>query len=256
MQNNLAYIYDGSYEGFLCAVFASYTEKEQPALIAVEENLQVTFGQELRRIETDGEKAARVEAGFRKKVGEGPLENCGTGFLSCEPEWEMAVFRYMRLGFAVGEKIIDMLPHPDVLPLNNICKAIRGEAHFTNEFARFAQMDNGVFFARITPKNNVLPLVMPHFAARFAVQPFVIYDTVRQLAGIFDTKGWQLMETDGAPTPKKAEGEEGWTEMWKSFYNAIAIKERLNPKLRRSNCPKRYWQNMPEMPVDIYRRGN
>ena len=36
-------------------------------------------------------------------------------------------------------------------------------------------------------------------------------------------------------------------EMWKNFYDTIAIKERFNPRCRMNFMPKRLWSNLPEM---------
>ena len=43
------------------------------------------------------------------------------------------------------------------------------------------------------------------------------------------------------------ERELGYQKLWKSFYNALAIEERRNEKLRQQHCPKRFWENMTEM---------
>ena len=38
--------------------------------------------------------------------------------------------------------------------------------------------------------------------------------------------------------------------MWKSYYDSMAIKERLNPELLRRCLPVRYWKHLPERQVD------
>ena len=37
-----------------------------------------------------------------------------------------------------------------------------------------------------------------------------------------------------------------FTRMWKSYYDTMAIKERLNPRLLRRCLPVRYWKHLPE----------
>ena len=40
--------------------------------------------------------------------------------------------------------------------------------------------------------------------------------------------------------------------MWKRFYDTIEIRERHNPKLRRTNMPQRYWETMTEFQDESY----
>ena len=39
MQPDVEYIYDGTFEGFLCCIYASYVRREVPKYIYVEEGL-------------------------------------------------------------------------------------------------------------------------------------------------------------------------------------------------------------------------
>ncbi|MFW6294603.1 MAG: DUF4130 domain-containing protein, partial [Halanaerobium sp.] len=36
--------------------------------------------------------------------------------------------------------------------------------------------------------------------------------------------------------------------LWKSFFSAVSIKNRLNPKLQRQFMPKKYWKYLIEKP--------
>ena len=55
----VAYRYDGSFEGFLCCIFESYTKREVPAQIFSDEEAQVSLYPE-KWIETDSGHAERV----------------------------------------------------------------------------------------------------------------------------------------------------------------------------------------------------
>lgn len=121
------------------------------------------------------------------------------------------------------------------------------EARFLLQFIRFARMDNGVYYARITPDNDVVALLMPDFADRYRTMPFLIHDVNRQIAGIYDTREWYLTATENFTLPDCAEDEKRFQQLWKRFYDAVAIKERINPRLRRQHMPQRFWKNMVEM---------
>lgn len=79
------------------------------------------------------------------------------------------------------------------------------EARFLLQFIRFARMDNGVYYARITPDNDVVALLMPDFADRYRTMPFLIHDVNRQIAGIYDTREWYLTATENFTLPDCAE---------------------------------------------------
>jgi probable DNA metabolism protein len=241
-----AYIYDGTLPGLLTAVFTAYERKEQPYVIAEEEGLQTVFGQEAASIAAREDLAVRVEDGIRKKMGQEGYDSVWTAFLSHDGDKATKIYRYIRIGMKLGRAVHDHLTHDDVLAVVSMNRHTGSEAHKLKGFARFALMENGVYYSRITPKNNVLPIIMPHFADRMSVQPFLIYDEAHRLAGVYDMKSWYLVEADELNLPDYSEDEKQWQGLWKKFYDTIAIKERVNHKLRMSLMPKRYWRNMTE----------
>jgi len=115
------------------------------------------------------------------------------------------------------------------------------------QFARFARMDNGVYYAKVNPKHNVLPLIMDHFAKRFNVQPFVIYDEVAEVVGLYDMKQWRLQYVEDFQPPDCADDDRRYQKLWKAFYDSVAIEERVNHKQRRNFMPMRFWSNLTEM---------
>lgn len=57
--NEMIYLYDGSFHGFLCCIFESYAKKESPTAIACDEALSFTLFP-TRNIATDSGHALRV----------------------------------------------------------------------------------------------------------------------------------------------------------------------------------------------------
>ena len=57
--NEMIYLYDGSFHGFLCCIFESYAKKESPTAIACDEALSFTLFP-TRNIATDSDHALRV----------------------------------------------------------------------------------------------------------------------------------------------------------------------------------------------------
>ena len=98
----------------------------------------------------------------------------------------------------------------------------------------------------IEPKNRVLPLLAPHFAARYSGERLVLYDRTHREA-LFYAGGRSAIHplADFQMAPPD-ETEATYRLLWKRFYDTVAIRERYNPKCRMSNMPKRYWGTMTE----------
>ena len=92
----------------------------------------------------------------------------------------------------------------------------------------------------------MLPLLRQHFCSRFAKETFLLYDRTHKEALCHENGAWQLIHLEDLTLNAPDQREENYRSLWRQFYDTIAIKERYNPKLRISNMPKRYWENMTE----------
>ena len=109
-----------------------------------------------------------------------------------------------------------------------------------------------MWFARVNPKASVVPLVMDHFVERLGVQPFIIYDEVHELAGVYDGGDWHLVATAGQgdlarALPDPTADEALFSEAWRTFYRSVSVDARYHPELRRQFMPKRFWKNLTEL---------
>ena len=137
--------------------------------------------------------------------------------------------------------------HPDVAPLYEMKKSLDWEVDKFQGFVRFTEYD-GVLGAVIHPKNYILPLLRGHFRGRFPEENFMIYDAVHQAVLLYQNHKATLTEL-AAPLelPPPSAREQEFQALWKQFYDTLEIKARHNETCRMSHCPKRFWQDMPEM---------
>jgi len=243
----LTYTYDGTLEGLLCCVFAIYERHEVPDEVVEESQLQFSFDQQLHTIETRLEQADRVWCGIGRRMGSGAQLKIRGVFLTSDPQKATKICRWILKGFKVGKRIYSDITSEVGEPVEALYRRIGREQNQMIQFARFEQKENGVWFAKIKPIDSVVPLIMDHFAARFNIQPFIIYDERHHLAGIYDRQQWYLAQTGELNLLEDSAEETRYQELWRTFYDAIAIKERLNPKLRQNLLPKRFWGNMVEL---------
>ena len=242
----LIYLYDGTLEGMLTAVFEAFSRKEQPANIVVEQDLQQSLLCSYIPIHTNLDSAERVKNGICKSLGNRTYENIKRVFLSDDKNKGGAIATYLRYTMKAGRRSCSHLAHPSVATFEEILRGVGWEVHYILQFVRFAQLENGVYFSQINPKASVVPLIMEHFVARLNIQPFMIYDEAHRLAGVFDTERWWLVNASDIQLPDKTRAEDEFQSLWQTFYDTIAIEERKNPTCQRNFMPKRFWGNMCE----------
>ncbi len=248
----VAYLYDGTFEGLMTAVFEAFSHRPMPDTIAQAGGFQPQFGQQTRAIATEEAKAARVIAGIRR-LGDDIYERLWLAFLSEQIDRGQWIYAYIRLGLAVGPRVRHMLTDDRVVRIHKWSDRVSLEKSRYVQFVRFSQREGGVYYAGIQPQYDVLALLMPHFADRFRIQPFIIHDKVRGLFGVFDTRSWSIVEADGIHLPAVTDKEQEYCRLWKTFYRAVAIKERTNPRCRRQFMPQKYWKEITEMQMDVAR---
>lgn len=242
---DIIFLYDGSLPGFFCCVHECVYSGQLPAGIYRADDAQPSLF-EMRLIETDPGKAQRVEASIPAKISREAMELIETIFLSCLPDKEIAMLRFLLLGYREGARTTQLFGHPDVKPVLDAAKHLGGEAHLLKGFVRFSDYD-GVLAATITPKNFILPFLAGHFRARYSNERFLIFDKTHKAALVYENRQTRILPMENIEFPAASEEEEGYRALWRQFYRTIAIEARENPRCRMTNMPKRYWENMTEM---------
>ena len=219
---DVVYLYDGSFEGFLCCVYESFAQHELPFAVWTPQRETATL-YPVKEISTDPAIARRVFASFGKKLGAETEYLVSRDFLSGQEDKELLLLRFLHLAFALGPGTVKREGHPVVAPL-----------YATG--------------AVIHPKNYILPLLRPHFCGRFPEEDFMIYDAVHQAVLLHEKHGTRLLEL-AAPLelPPPSAREQQFQALWTQFYRTLEIQARHNEKGRMTHCPKRFWADMVEM---------
>ena len=161
-----------------------------------------------------------------------------------------AIYRFLLLGFSIGEKVVEQLAHPYVQPIFAMYQNVNNEVLHYKGFLRFHELKNGVLAAKIRPANHILSLLAPHFSDRFMNENWLIYDEGRKLAVVHLAKSDWVMVNGTLLEDEKlleySEEEEKLRKSWKVFVDAIGIKERENKELQRQMLPYRYREFMNE----------
>lgn len=241
--------YDGTYPGFLSCVFDCYVNQEEPVEFHIPEEMCCSL-YPLRTVTTDQGHALRVYRSFAKLGAEGQRLAVRT-FLTCLPDKELWLWRYLRLAYDQGPSIGRNLTDPTVDRVRKAVWHLEHEAHMYKGFTRFSELD-GVLVGEIEPKNRVLPLLRPHFCGRYPQESFVLHDRTHSEVLLHrpGPKSWTIIPVDGFQVGPTGLEELAYRKLWRAFYDTIAIEGRYNPKCRMTNMPKRYWAMMTEFQED------
>ncbi len=242
-----AFIYDGTLEGMLCAIFETYRRKTVPSEIATMENLQLRLGQKASTVPTSPAIALRVKNGLIRTCGGTTYDAVRIASLSDEPNEASIICAFVRYAMREKRNVLGQLAHPCVEPFIALQRFVMNERHYLMQFLRFREMQGGVWLATCNPKANVVPILMDWFAERFNTQPFIIFDETHNLAGVSKQGAWTLVKSDALSLPGETADEALMADAWKRFYDSVAIDDRYNPELRRSFVPKRFWKNITEL---------
>lgn len=193
----LAYLYDGSLEGLLCAIFDSYERHEIPCDVYTAQNAQPRLGQVFHEVKTDITRALRVRQRLIDICGSDIYSAIRAASLSEEPNTGSVCVRFARYALDKNKarwknpqarrfNASHALASPEAAPLLDLERYVMNERHYMMQFLRFEELEGGVWFARCHPKASVVPLLMDYFSARFNTQAFIIYDERHKLAGVYE----------------------------------------------------------------------
>lgn len=260
--DDLAYAYDGTLEGLLSAIFEAYLNKEDPQDVVPEGAMQPRLSQRVHTVRTHMENAMRVKNGLIRKGGWSAFSAVRKASCSSDIAAGTVAYRFVRYSMDSHkgrQKPFSNISHPDVAPLFDITRSVNQECEHMRQFIRFEHLKGegmDLWFARCNPRDSVVPLVMDHFAERFNVQPFVIYDENHHISGVYEGNDWYLVrasedEIPGLAHIGRSAEEATMQDAWRRFYKSVSIDARYNPELRRHFMAKRFWKNITEMREDL-----
>ena len=275
------YVFDGTMDGLLTAVFDAFALKERPATVLTEGDALPLFCERTYTVHTDEEKARRVWAGLEKQLSREAMKLISVSWLSELPELNGHLFRYIckvftppltpplkgagstngdspLKGAGTTNGIERNFADPDVLAVTNIARKVLHEQLRMKQFIRFQKAKDGTYLAVVSPDHNVLPLIIDHFQDRFNCQQWLIYDAKRHYGYHYDgNKVIRITFENEAALPFNLQNgkldesvlssdDQLLQDLWRTYFKAICIRERLNPRKQLNDMPRRYWKYMTE----------
>ena len=256
------YTFDNTLDGLLTAVFDAFALRQQPELLLAEGEQLPLFADEPHHVTTDAAKAARVWAGLERRLSAAGVRIIALSWLSEERELNQPLFNYVCKVFRQPEgapSIENNAADQDVLCVRNTCRRVLHESQRMKQFIRFQKAKDGTYLAVVAPDHDVLPLIIDHFHDRFGCQSWLIYDARRHY-GYYQSDASEPIRItfeDEAALPfdlgngklnedMLSHDDQLLQQLWRTYFKAICIRERINPRKQLSDMPRRYWRYMTE----------
>lgn len=245
---------EDSQEGIFTGIYEAYAGKYplETVSLAVGGQEEMQLFCVYHSIAADSGKAARVAGTIQRLAGDEVYRSLCVALSSADAQKAQAVFqtvvRIVQSPHTAG-RVLERLAEEPVHKVFALSRRVQNEIHHLREFVRFWELENGVLYSSIGPYNDVVMYLMPHFADRFPLENFMIYDEGRRLLGVHPAgQQWYMIreiQVDEALL-NSSEGEEKHRELFRYFCHKIAIKERENLNLQRNMLPLRFRNYMVE----------
>ena len=248
-------VYDGSFKGWLTAVFEVYEYKFHEAGIQPVQSYQDELMHQKHIVVTDENKSARVWKTLSEKITRQGLRRLYHTFLSGEKQIENVMLDFVRYAIKMRVSIENDFGHPAVLKVQQMARKVHREKHRMEAFVRFQLTGDQLYYAIIHPDFNVLPIIQTHFKDRYADQRWLIYDAHRKYGIYYDLR--QVTEvninfTDDLSAKADAvydDKETMYQQLWQHYFASVNIKARKNTRLHIQHMPKRYWKYLTEKSI-------
>jgi probable DNA metabolism protein len=247
-------VYDGTYEGWLTAIFDIYAYKLADVVFTKHEAGTAFLFGATHSVITDEQKADRVLLGLQKRLSAEGLNRLYKTYLSDMNRSEDVMWRFVSHVFASPQNVEEDYAHPAVWEVNQAAKRVKREAHRMEAFVRFKLTNDQLYYAIIEPDCDVLPLISAHFESRYADQRWLIYDAKRRYGIYYDLKTVTTVTIElqyGRATSRliaeiSDEDEAFYQELWRRYFKSVTIEARKNKRLQLQHMPRRYWKHLTE----------
>lgn len=259
------FLCEDSIDGIFTGVYDAWASRYGHANVALTTHMPDNYSlfDEYITVSCDPVKSTKVARTMHKRMGDEAYQELCQAALAREDNADRrhidkadAIYKTIVLALSLPDagKVLNYLGEPYVRRTFQLSRSTFNEAHHLLGFLRFQELENGILFAQIHPKNDVLPFLGEHFSDRLPEENFMIYDATRALA-VLHTKGNGFFITDTTDLNPEmlsrfSPGELEYRRLWCAFFDSIAIEARKNPKLQNQNLPKRFQRDVVEFQRD------
>jgi len=202
---------------------------------------QYAFFDEYVHIEPDSEKANKVIASINEKLSPYVYRELAITSMAYEEDALDNIYHVLILGFKYGKDVLNMFKFRDIMRNYEIRQRVGREASRFQEFLRFNRLGD-TLVAHFEPKSRVAEYLGPVFMDRMPSENFIIVDDIHYEAVIHPSNETyymqKLTQAEMDAIKNSEEHTDEYTDLWKIFFDTIAIRERTNDKCQNTHAPK------------------
>jgi probable DNA metabolism protein len=243
------YLYDETYTGLLTVFSLIEKGNGEPGNIYPKESYRPGLFDQILTVSADKAEAADFLNKLEQILPRRSLNHIFRVFLSSAHHKEMAIYRYIWLGFETQNKLDHFLSDDRVKYIHDYARKVAVEAHRMRGLVRFRELKDKWLYAPIETDHYVLPLIIRHFFQRLSQKQWYIHDIKRKKIAMYDLRYARIFDVKGYKTPELSLEEIEHQKIWQEYFKSIAIEDRKNLRLQREFMPKRYWKYLTEMEV-------
>lgn len=232
-----------NWDAMLTCIYEAFESRlgHNNLMLMLEPVKEYTLFDEYIHIDTDINKAAKVSAAINNKISPYVYHQLLTASMAYEEDVLDNIYHVLILGFKYGGDVLNMLQYRDIMRNYEIRKRVSREACRFQEIVRFHQL-NDLYICHIEPKSRIASYLGPIFADRMPSENFMIIDDIH-LEAVVHPKDqdyyMQILTKDELTALLNTEQiNDKYTDLWKIFFDTIAIKERTNPTCQNTHFPK------------------
>ena len=243
---NSLYLYDGSFDNLIILIFSLIKNKKEPTNIQSINNYKPNLIDKPTYLKFNNIDK-KIEY-IKKSLSFIVIARVYYTYLSNNINKEMIIYDFIKNALIYKGNILHRRNIDSVNKVLKISKYVSRENHKMKGFLRFKKSKN-FYYAKIAPTNNILPLIVNHFKKRMKNEYWIIYDEKRKIYALYNLKTVSFLDEKRVINLNLslAKNEVFYENLWITFFETVAIKQRKNKKVQMNFMPKKYWKNIIEM---------
>ena len=202
---------------------------------------QCTLFDEYIHVEPDQAKAYKVMDSVIRKISTYVYNELSYCSMAYEEDILDNIYHVLILGFNLGPNVLQMVQYKDIMRNREIRKRLSNELCRFQEFTRFHEVRKDMYVAHVEPKSKLVMALGPIFEDRMPSENWMIVDDIHYEAVVHpkDEPFYirKLTEEEMKNVLETENANDAYTDLWKVFFDSIAIKERENYECQRNHMP-------------------
>lgn len=258
MEENTILQCEDSFVGILTGIYEAYALRisHKSIYLEVGNTDDLRLFSTYKNVAPDEEKAEKVSRTLFNRFGEEDYITLCMALAANSEKKAQAVYKTVVWGLSPARKgkVMGHLSDDNVRTVMELARRTVNELHHLKGFLRFHELEEGVLYAVIHPKNDILVPVAEHFSDRLPGENFLIYDEGRNRYAVHPAgKDWFIVQEEeenervcAKEHIKYSERDEYYQELFWRFCHTISIEARKNLKLQQNMLPLRFRPYMVE----------